>query len=96
MRLGYHATEPDSKALLKAFTERGGWSTLSAVQNSRVHSLFHGFSFRIYNFAGIQAFAKWLYPDLFTDMDPEANFQEFHDRFMPIEYSGLWMVDINK
>jgi iron complex transport system substrate-binding protein len=95
MRLGYHATEADSRALLKAFTERGGWDTLSAVQNGRVYSVFHGFSFRIYNFAGIQAFARWLYPDLFSDMDPAANFREFHEKFMPVEYSGVWMLDIN-
>jgi iron complex transport system substrate-binding protein len=96
MRLGYHATEADSRVLLQAFTERGGWDTLSAVQNGRVYSIFHGFSFRIYNFAGIQAFAKWLYPDLFADMDPAANFQEFHDRFMPVEYSGVWMLGITE
>lgn len=96
MRLGYHATEADSRALLQTFTERGGWDTLSAVQNGRVYSIFHGFSFRIYNFAGIQAFAKWLYPDLFADMDPAANFQEFHERFMPVEYSGVWMLDISE
>jgi len=96
MRLGYHAAEADSRALLRAFTERGGWDTLSAVQNGRVHSIFHGFSFRIYNFAGIQAYAKWLYPALFSDMDPAANFQEFHERFMPVEYSGVWMLDITE
>jgi iron complex transport system substrate-binding protein len=96
MRLGYHATEADSRALLQAFTERGGWDTLSAVQNDRVYGIFHGFSFRIYNFAGIQAFAKWLYPDLFTDMDPAGNFQEFHEKFMPVEYSGVWMLDITE
>jgi iron complex transport system substrate-binding protein len=96
MRLGYHATEADSKALLQAFTGRGGWNDLSAVQNGRVHSIFHGFSFRIYNFAGIQAFAKWLYPDLFADIDPSADFEEFHNRFMPVDYSGVWTLDLTK
>jgi iron complex transport system substrate-binding protein len=96
MRLGYHTVEADSKALLQAFTERGGWDTLSAVSNGRIHSVFHGFSFRIYNFAGIQAFAKWLYPDVFSDLDPAANFQEFHNRFIPVKYGGVWMLDINK
>jgi len=94
MRLGYHATEEESRALLEAFTQRGGWNTLSAVQNGRVHSIFHGFSFRIYNFAGIQSFAKWIYPDEFEDMDPVANFKEFHEKFMPVDYSGVWMLDI--
>jgi iron complex transport system substrate-binding protein len=94
MRLGYHADETDPAALLQAFAERDGWENLSAVQDGRVYSIFHGFSFRIYNFAGIQAFAKWLYPGLFVDINPAANFKEFHDRFLPVEFSGVWILDL--
>lgn len=96
MRLGYHATEEDSRLLLQAFTERGGWDNLTAVQDGKVYSIFHGFSFRIYNFAGIQALAKWFYPDLFADVDPAANFQEFHEQFMPVEYSGVWIMGLTE
>ena len=96
LRLGYHATPEESQRLLKTFTERPGWETLDAVKNARVHGIFHGFSFRIYNFAGIQAFAKWLYPDEFQDVDPVGTLQEFHERFMPVEYSGVWMISLEE
>ncbi len=94
MRLGYHATEEMSKACLESFAGRDGWDMLSAVQSRQVYSIFHGFSFRIYNFAGIQAVACWLYPDLFSDIDPADNFRAFHEKFSPVPYSGVWMQSL--
>jgi len=96
MRLGYYADPKESRELLLAFTERPGWDTISAVKNNKVCSIFHGFSFRIYNFAGIQAFAKWFYPDEFEDLDPEESIKEYHERFLPVEYSGVWMMSLEE
>ena len=96
MRLGYYADPKESRELLTAFTKRPGWDTLNAVKNNRVCSIFHGFSFRIYNFAGLQAFAKWFYPDEFTDLDPEERLKEFHERFLPVDYSGVWMLSLEE
>lgn len=94
MQLGYFAEPQKSRKLLKSFLSRSGWNTLSAVKNNRVHSSFHGFSFRIFNFVGVQAFAKWMYPEEFKDVDPEANFREFHQRFLPIDFSGVWTINV--
>lgn len=94
MQLGYYADPEKSRELLKSFIARSGWNTLSAVKNNRVHSSFHGFSFRIFNFVGVQAFAKWIYPEEFRDVDPEANFREFHRRFLPIDFSGVWTTSV--
>jgi iron complex transport system substrate-binding protein len=96
MRLGYHATEEQARKLLNSFTKRPGWETLKAVQENEVYSIFHGFSFRIYNFAGIQAFAKWFYPELFTDVDPAENLRDFHNRYVPVDYSGTWMIRLEQ
>lgn len=96
MKLGFYAEAADSVARLTKFTERAGWDTISAVQNGRVYGIYHGLSFRIYNFAGIQAFAKWFYPEEFADVDPAENFQEFYDKFMPVELTGVWMTGIDE
>ncbi|MDY6911241.1 MAG: ABC transporter substrate-binding protein [Chloroflexota bacterium] len=96
MQLGYYATVENSRARLAAFTERTGWDTLDAVNNGRVHSSFHGFSFRIFNFVGVQAFAKWFYPEEFADLDPEANFKEFHEKFLPVDFSGVWTISVTE
>lgn len=96
VKLGYYAELNDSLERLNKFTERAGWDTLSAVQNQRVYSIYHGLSFRIYNFAGIQAFAKWNYPDTFADLNPSENLQAFHEQFMPVELSGVWMTGLDE
>ncbi len=75
MQLGYYANTAKSRKLLRSFMSRPGWKTIDAVKNNRVHSSFHGFSFRIYNFIGVQAFAKWIYTEEFIDIDPEAYFK---------------------
>jgi len=97
MRPGYHANPEESRRLLKAFTERPGWNTLSAVKSGRVYGVFNSYlnsNPSNYNFAALEAVAKWLYPDEFKDLDPEANLREFHRKFLPIDYSGAWMIGI--
>lgn len=36
---------------------------------------------------GILYFAKWLHPDLFSDLDPQAAHQEYIDRFQNVDYN---------
>lgn len=96
MKLGFYAEEDDSLQRLTNYTKRAGWDTISAVQTGRVYGIYHGMSFRIYNFAGIQAFAKWFYPEEFEDINPAGNLQEFYNKFMPVELTGVWMTGISE
>jgi iron complex transport system substrate-binding protein len=95
MRLGYKTTTDQAQNLLDGFVQRPGWDTLNAVKNGQVYGIFHGFSFRIYDFASLQAFAKWFYPNEFQDINPEQNLKDFMNQFEPVGYSGTWMVDID-
>lgn len=94
MHLGYYTDAGQARELLSAFTTRPGWDALSAVKNHRIYSLFHGFAMHLTNFAAVQQLAKWLYPEAFADLDPEGQLREFHRRFMPVEYSGVWMISL--
>jgi iron complex transport system substrate-binding protein len=94
MRMGYYADPTEARKLLQAFCKRPGWNTLDAVKNKEVYSLFHGFTMHIFSFVGLQQMVKWLYPETFRDIEPEENFKEFHRRFLPIEYSGTWMITV--
>ena len=96
MRLGYYAKIKESRRLLLAYTKRPGWNTLTAVQNRKVYSIFHPWCKFIQHFVAIQSFAKWFYPDEFKDLNPEKNLKEFHRRFLPVDYSGVWMLGIKK
>jgi len=93
MRIGYFAEKDDSVSLLKGFEKRSGWESLKAVKQGKVHSIYHGFCFHLYNFVAMEAFAKWFYPEAFADLDPEADLRSFHERFMPVPYRGVWILD---
>ncbi len=34
--------------------------------------------------------AKFLYPDQFSDLDPEKDMKDFFDKYMPVKYSGVF------
>ena len=95
MKLGFLATPAGSEKYLQAYLSRSGWSNLNAVKNKRVYSVFQNFSMHIYDFAGYQALAKFFYPDDFKDLDPEKNYRDFFTKFMPIDYSGVWMLSLD-
>jgi len=87
---GYEATPEAVQERLAALAARPGWPEMSAVKNGQFHSVYHQFYNSPYHFVAMQAFAKWMHPDLFADLDPEATMKELHARFLPIDYSGVF------
>ena len=86
--LGYEADPYDVQRRISDLANRKGWSDLSAVRSGNFYSIYHQFYNSPYNFVAVQYFAKAFYPDDFEDLDPEDTFVEFHDKFLPIDYSG--------
>lgn len=87
MEMGYYADADKSQEILRSFTTRTGWNTLSAVKNKEVYSLYHGFPPHVFAFAGLQGLAKAYYPDIFEDLNPSENLKEFYEKFMPEDLS---------
>ncbi|MBT6507687.1 MAG: ABC transporter substrate-binding protein [Marinovum sp.] len=87
---GYEADDAMVRERLGALASREGWGELSAVKSGRFHSVYHQFYNSPYHFVAMQAFAKWIHPDLFADVDPDATMTELHDKFLAIEYSGVF------
>lgn len=71
---------------LAGLMTRPGLGGLKAVKANRVHAVWHQFYGTPFEFVAIQQFAKWFHPDLFADVDPDANFRAFYARFMPVAY----------
>ncbi len=92
--LGYKATKKDSQERLQAIASRTGWKTLKAVKNKRLYNIWHHFTNSPHHFIAIQQIAKWLHPDKFADLNPEKTFKEFHDKFLPIDYSGIFWTSL--
>lgn len=88
--LGYDATPEKVQKEMSALMNRPGFQQLKAVQGKKVMAFYHQFYDAPYYFVAELAMAKELYPDLFKDVDPEAVFKEFHEKFLPIAYSGVF------
>jgi iron complex transport system substrate-binding protein len=88
--LGYDATPAKAQRELKALMDRPGFATMKAVQAKNVTAFYHQFYDAPYYFFAELAMAKQLHPDLFKDIDPEAEFRSFHETFLPIGYSGVF------
>lgn len=90
--LGPDADQAKAKERLAALVRRPAYTGVRAVADGRVHAIWHQFYDSPYQFVGVQQIAKWLHPDLFADLDPEATFRTLHERFLPIPYRpGYWV-----
>ncbi|GAA4436316.1 ABC transporter substrate-binding protein [Bremerella cremea] len=92
VRLGYLAEEEAAQTALQAFTSRDGWSELNAVKHGKVYALHTRFGSHITSFAAAQQLAKWIAPEKFAHLNPQDSLREFHEKFLPIEFSGTWIV----
>lgn len=81
---------------LKNLMTRTPFPTLKAVREGNVHAAWHQFYGAPYEFFPIQQFAKWFHPELFADLDPEKNFEEFHKTFLPVTYKPGYFVSLEK
>lgn len=92
--VGYGADLKEAKVKLEALTKRPAFTGVKAVEDKQVHAIWHQFYNNPYQFVAIQEIAKWLHPDLFKDLDPEATFKELHERFLPLPYKQGFFVSL--
>ena len=90
--MGEGVTAEEARQRLDGFAARPGWSSLPAIQNARLHGVYQGDSRTIMDYTATQYVAKALYPDLFKDVDPQANYLSFYERYLPIRPQGTFMI----
>ncbi len=90
--MGPGVSQSISHDRMRPYLGRPGWKGLSAVKDGEVHALYHGGARTLYDFAFLQYIAKTLHPDLFKDIDPQANLNAFFAEFMPIQFDGTYMT----
>lgn len=93
--LGYGADKDLAIKNIQAYKTRAGWAELSAVKTGRMGGVYHDLSRHIFDFAGAQALAKMIQPEIFKDLDPEKNLAEFFDKYMPVKLDGVWTLQLN-
>ncbi|MCK8782687.1 ABC transporter substrate-binding protein [Rhizobium sp. NTR19] len=87
------ASVEDSREALNALMKNPAFTGSKAVADGRVHAIWHQFYTSPYQFVAVQQMAKWFHPELFADLDPDATFEKFHERFLPVDYDPGYWVD---
>ncbi len=77
---------------LAALMQRPAFTGVKAVEDGNVHAIWHQFYNSPYQFAAVQQLGKWLHPEAFADVDPDATMAAFHEKFLPVPYRpGLFV-----
>lgn len=93
--LGYDETSAAAQAQLRAIIDRqAGFDRLRAVTDGRTYAVWHHFYDSPYNGLAVVWFAKWLHPELFSDIDPDATIRELHQRFLPLPARGSFWTGL--
>jgi hypothetical protein len=90
--IGFNVNPEETWARIKPYLERAGWDKLDAVKNGQVFAVDHGGLRSIYDYVYVQYIAKSLYPDLFQDIDPVKNLEEFYGEYLPVKPNGTFMT----
>jgi len=93
--MGFGVDTEKTKAGLRPYTGRAGWSELDAVKNGQVYAVYHGGARTLYDYALLQYIAKALYPEAFADVDPQATLERFYETYLPIRAEGSFMVHLD-
>lgn len=99
--LGYDInSDVDAKKLLSnIMKEQPAFKYSDAIKNNNVHLIYGDLTEDSW-FISLVYIAKWLHPDLFSDLDPISMHQEYLTRFQNIDFDlrekGLFTYSSNK
>lgn len=82
-------------ASLETLKQEPGFRELAAVRNGRVHALDQYLMRSPLNFVTFEALAKWVHPELFADIDPQATLDEINRRFLKTPLKGPFWVSLD-
>lgn len=71
------------KAVVEETKQRPGFQNISAVKNNRVYAISANLLYGPSSVVSISYIAKILYPNQFTDLDPNQILMEYSTRFFP-------------
>jgi len=93
VELGYQADEAAARESFGGPLHGPGMEQLTAPKEGDFFAVYHQFYDSPYNVFALEAFAKWLHPEEFGDLDPAKDFEDFNAEWMPIDYSGTFFLD---
>lgn len=92
VRTGYDVAPEATRASLAPYAQRPGWAGLTAIRNGELHALEHGLCRTLFDDTAMLYMAKRFWPGAFAEADPVEALAEYHARFLPVGFSGTWML----
>jgi iron complex transport system substrate-binding protein len=92
--VGPGANPKEAARKLANLIQRPAFTGVKAVRDANVHAIWHQFYNNPYQFVAVQQIAKWLHPELFKDLDPDATFSQLHARFLPVAYKPGYFASL--
>jgi iron complex transport system substrate-binding protein len=87
----YNMTSTEkAEKFLKEVVKRKEVAGTDAAKNGRMLILEEMMVDGTRSYIGSIYLAKWLYPDLFEDLNPEEVHKEYFEKWLGVPYKGLW------
>ncbi|WP_295810166.1 ABC transporter substrate-binding protein [uncultured Nitratireductor sp.] len=92
--VGAGVDQARARKSLESVVGRNFLNGLTAVGEGRAYAISHQLSISALDVLAMESFAKWLHPDLFTDLEPAATLDEINRRFLPVPLRGAFWVGL--
>lgn len=86
----------EARRTLAAAVEAPPARHFKAVAEQRVFGLWHLLHATPFNVVAAEALAKWLHPDLFADIDPDATLAAINRDFLAVPLTGTLTVSLKQ
>ncbi len=87
---GYGVTDTKPLEELRAgIANRPGWENIDAVTNDRIY-IISTYSHSVHTSVLYSYVAKCIHPELFEDMDPDEIYGEWLQKFLGLEFAGVY------
>lgn len=83
------------KSSLVALAAQPGLREIAAIRSGRVHAIDLTLLVPPLNIVAFELFAKWSYPELFADLDPQATLDEINARFLATPRKGPFWASLD-
>lgn len=93
VELGYQSSPELALETCDGPLSQAGMDQLEATKTGNYFAVYHQFYDNPYNVFALEAFAKWIHPEQFADLNPTEDFEDFHKEWLPFDYSGAFFID---
>lgn len=92
--LGVGMTRETAQQSLARYLSAPAFQAMGAVQNGRAHVIWHNFYNSPFNIVAVEAFAAWVQPELFGELDPDETMRTIFREFLPFDLNGTYTASI--